>query len=91
MSKKPAAKHVRPPLVLVIWEDATELDSSAWVYDAKHDYKTDEAVMHSVGFLLHESKKGVVLTPAWCEDGAQVGRRDQIPRGMIRSIVRLKA
>jgi hypothetical protein len=80
----------RPPLVLVIWEDATELDVTAWVQETTHDYRADEGLMNSVGFLLHESKSGVVLTSAWAEDGQQVARREQIPRGMIRKIVRLR-
>lgn len=80
----------RPPLVVVIWEDATELDTTAWVQETEHDYRPDFAIVHSVGFLLHESKAGVVLTSAWCEDGGQVARREQVPRGMIRKIVRLR-
>jgi hypothetical protein len=75
---------------MVRWEDATELDTTAWVQEVSHDYKPDEALVNSVGFLLHESDKGVVLTSAWCEGGEQVARREQIPRGMIRKIVRLK-
>jgi hypothetical protein len=80
----------RPPLVLVVWEDATELDTTAWVQDMTHDYQPDQAIVHSVGFLLHESRAGVVLTSAWCEDGQQVARREQIPKGMIRKITRLR-
>jgi hypothetical protein len=85
-TKKPS---LRPPLVLVQWEDATELDAGPWTHEITHEYKPDEAVMQSVGFLLHESKHGVVLTAAW-SDGGVLGRRDQIPRGMIRKIVRLR-
>lgn len=86
MTKKPP---MRPPLVLIQWEDATELDTEPWTHDTKHEYRPQEAVMSSVGFLLHESKKGVVITSAW-SDGGVLGRREQIPRGMIRQIVRLR-
>jgi hypothetical protein len=30
-NKKIPPKIIRPPLVLVQWEDATELDTTAWV------------------------------------------------------------
>jgi hypothetical protein len=81
----------RPPIVHVVWEDATELDATAWVHETAHAYKTDEAVIHSVGFLLDDNPKGVVISSAWAEDGQMVARREQIPRGMIRTIKRLKA
>jgi hypothetical protein len=89
-AKKPPAVLSRPNLVLVIWEDATELDTEAWVRETVHDYKPDLAIVHSVGFLLNDSKLGVVISPAWCEDGQMLGRREQIPRGMIRKITVLK-
>jgi hypothetical protein len=90
-AKKPPPKLVRPPIVLVVWEDATELDSTAWVHETKHEYKASEAVIHSIGFLLDDAPGGLVLTSAWADDGAMVARREQIPRGMIRKIVRVKA
>lgn len=90
VKKKPPAKIIRPPLVLVQWEDATELDTTAWVQETEHAYRPNEAIMNTVGFLLAEDKAGLVLTSAWCEDGQCVARREQIPRGMVRSIVRLK-
>lgn len=82
------AQLSRPPLVLVVWEDATELDTTAWVQETDHSYQHNGAIVTSVGFLLHESEAGIVLTSAWCED--MVGRREQIPRGMVRKITRLK-
>lgn len=84
-------KTARPPLILVIWEDATELDATAWVHETAHAYKPNEAIIHSIGFLLSESPHGVVISSAWSEDGQMVARREQIPRGMIRKITRLKA
>lgn len=76
-----------PPLVLVTWEDATLLDSGAWSDATEHKYKPQ--VFVSVGFLLYDGKEGVILTNAWSLD--IVAARDQIPRGMIRSVKKLKA
>jgi hypothetical protein len=75
-----------PPLVLVQWEDATLLDHGAWAENKDHKYAPKLFI--SVGFLLYEGKEGVILTSAWSVD--TVATRDQIPKGMIRSIKRLK-
>ena len=83
-------KLTRPPLVLVVWEDACELDTEAWVHDTDHAYQPEMAIIHSVGFLLSDVKAGVVISSAWCEDGKMVGRREQIPRGMVRKITKLR-
>lgn len=72
---------------MVEWEDATVLDDSAWCDKTEHNYKPKHFI--SVGFLLHESKQGVILTSAWSLD--MVAARDQIPKGMIRKMTRLKA
>jgi hypothetical protein len=77
-----------PPLVLVTWEDASVKDEGAWAdNDSDHTYVAK--VFQTVGFLLHDGPEGIVLTDSWHED--TVGARDQIPRGMIRSMKRLKA
>jgi hypothetical protein len=76
-----------PPMVLVTWEDATTRDDGTWVEHAdKQEYKPQ--IMHTVGFLLYEGKEGVIVTDTWNED--QMSPRDQIPRGMIRKLTRLK-
>lgn len=78
---------MRPPLVIVEWEDAACLDTGQWVdHSEKHDYKP--VLVQQVGFLLHESDSGIIITHAWHAD--QMAPRDQIPRGMIRKITRLK-
>jgi hypothetical protein len=77
----------RPPLVLVTWEDAKVLDDSAWAANKDHDYKA--MIFESVGFLLSDTPEGVILTSAWSED--MVAARDQIPRGMIVKVRKLKA
>lgn len=71
------------PLVAVLWEDATVLDHDNWSSDAVHDYKEPQLILQ-VGFLLHKSRKGLILTSA-LGDGF-VAARDQIPMGMVREI-----
>jgi hypothetical protein len=75
-----------PPLVLVTWEDATLLDSGAWAENKDHKYSPKTFI--SVGFLLYDGKEGVILTSAWSVD--TVAARDQIPRGMVRKVQKLK-
>lgn len=75
-----------PPLVLVQWEDATLLDAGPWADNKDHKYAAKMFV--SVGFLLYDGKEGVILTSAWSPD--VVAARDQIPRGMVRKVTRLK-
>ena len=77
---------MKPPIVLVTWEDATAPDATPWVDNKDHKYVPK--IFTSVGFLLHDSKEGIIITGSWAED--QVGSRDQIPRGMIRKLVKLK-
>lgn len=79
---------MKPPrLVRIIWEDACCLDGSArWVDHQDHAYKP--LLVESVGYLLHDGPAGVIITAAWSAEC--IGPRDQIPRGMIRKIVRLK-
>lgn len=79
--------EMAPPLVLVEWEDATVLDDAAWCDKTEHHYKPKHFI--SVGFLLYDGKEGVILTSAWSQD--MVAARDQIPRGMVRKVKKLKA
>lgn len=75
-----------PPLVLVLWEDACNLDTDAWADN--NPVKYEPKLFHQVGFLLYDGKEGVIITSAWSLD--KVAPRDQIPRGMIRKITKLK-
>lgn len=78
---------MRPPLVLVTWEDANTMDEGTWVnHPDKHEYKP--LIVHQVGFLLYEGDDGIILTHAWHTD--QIAPRDSIPRAMVQKIVRLK-
>lgn len=77
----------QPPLVLVEWEDATQLDSDTWVHKEAHVY--EPCIFQQVGFLLSDTDDGVILAACWqpgCTDA-----RSQIPRGMIRKVWKLKA
>lgn len=76
-----------PPLVLVTWEDATLLDSGAWADNKDHKYSPK--LFLSVGFLLYDGPEGVILTSAYSVD--TVAARDQIPRGMVRKVQKIKA
>lgn len=74
------------PVVYVVWEDATELDTEAWVYIEDPIYTPK--ITHQVGYVISDTEEGLILTSAY-NDG-QYGRRNQIPRGMIREIRLLK-
>lgn len=76
-----------PPLVMVTWEDATLLDTGAWADNKDHKYAPKTFI--SVGFLLYDGKEGLILTSAWSPD--MVAARDQIPRGMVRKVQKLRA
>jgi hypothetical protein len=86
MSTASATRTV-PPLYLVEWEDATLLDASAWAENKDHVYTPK--YFTSVGFCLYDGPEGIILTSAWSAD--TVAARDQIPRGMIRGVKKLKA
>lgn len=74
--------------VYVLWEDAAEMDHTSWVSrDEKHD-SISPILVHEVGYMLHEDDKHIVLTSAYTD--YQVGRRTQIPKGMVRKIKYLK-
>lgn len=70
--------------VYVIWEDASELDVTAWT---EHDegFVYIPVLCTQVGFVLYDGPEGLILTEAFTSNG-EVARRNQIPRGMIRSI-----
>ena len=77
----------KPPLVLVTWEDAKVMDDGAWAENKDHEYKAK--IFEQVGFLLHDGPDGIILTSAWSDD--MVAARDQIPRGMVLKVKKLKA
>lgn len=80
------APDTTPPLVMIEWEDACALDTETWADNGpvKYEAKT----FKQVGFLLYDGKEGIILTAAWSPD--KVAPRDQIPRGMVRKITKLR-
>lgn len=71
-------------LVYVVWEDACELDDAPWGVHTE-DFVYEPTLCRQVGFLLYDGPEGVVISNGVMLDGI-VARRNQIPRGMIRSI-----
>ena len=71
-------------LAYVLWEDASELDTTPW---AEHEegFVYTPIMCAQVGFILYDGEEGIVITEAVINDGT-VARRNQIPRGMIRRI-----
>lgn len=79
---------MKPELVLVVWEDAGRLDSETWVENIQMK-KADPFLFETVGYLLFADEERLVVTGTWSPE--TIGPRDQIPRGMVRKVVRLKA
>ena len=76
------------PLVLGIWHDAYSLSNNEW--HELTDLNDDPAVVQSVGFLMSQpNAKHVVLAQSFTDDQG-VDNVLQIPRRMVRKIVRLQ-
>jgi hypothetical protein len=73
-------------LVEVVWEDACEVDDTAWVFTDEPVYSP--RLVMQVGYVVSDNDCGLILTSAYTEN--QQGRRMQIPRGMIREVRLLK-
>jgi hypothetical protein len=71
-------------LVYVVWEDASELDVTAWAIH-EEEFEYSPVLCKQVGFVLYDGPEGLVITNGVIADGT-VARRNQIPRGMIRRI-----
>ncbi len=71
-------------LAYIVWEDATELDVTAWS-EHEEDFIYSPVTCKQVGFVLYDGPEGLVTTEAVTSNG-QVAGRNQIPRGMIRRI-----
>jgi hypothetical protein len=74
----------RRKLVMVSWNDACELPDG----EGKPVHKPK--VQHTVGFMLKSNKKGVSLATEWNDDGTGWRGENFIPRGMVRTVRRLK-
>jgi len=74
---------MNPPLVLVTWEDASQVDDTVWV-DTATARKAEAIVFRQVGWLLEQTKQHIVLSA--CMGTEIMSARDRIPMGMVRSI-----
>ena len=72
--------------VVVVWEDACDLDDAPW---NEHDdnFIYEPVLVEQVGYILYDGPEGIVLTNAYYDE--IVGTRSQIPRGMIREVKEL--
>lgn len=77
---------MRYPLVMVVWDDAHELESE-WVHPGKK--KIGPCLMRSYGLLVEKTKKYIVLAQDVSPDG-MVNGQGYIPRGMVRKIATLR-
>jgi hypothetical protein len=76
------------PLVLVVWIDAYSLSNNEW--HELDDLNDDPAIVHSVGFMTSKpNDRHVVLAQSLTEDQGVDGVL-QIPRRIVRKIVRLQ-
>jgi hypothetical protein len=83
------SEKVPPPMVYVVWEDATLKEEGTWLAtNDKTEHNYEPAIMQTAGFLLASTEQGIILTHTWNPDC--VAPRDQIPIGMIRSMVLLE-
>lgn len=78
------------PLVLVIWEDATS--NGGWKSaDILDGWIAEEAwKIHSVGYLLRDTKEYVVLAASWSKVDGQYGNLTRIPRALVRAMIRIE-
>jgi len=71
-------------LAYVVWEDASELDVTAWaVHEEEFEYTP--VLCKQVGWVVYDGLEGIVITQAVTSNG-EIARRNQIPKQMIRSI-----
>ena len=72
-------------LVIVKWEDACDVDADVWVVHDNDTFEYTPCMVFTIGVVLYDGPEGMILTSSVIEDGT-VGRRFQIPRGMIREV-----
>jgi hypothetical protein len=71
-------------LAYIIWEDASELDVTAWTFQ-EEEFVYTPVLCKQVGWVVYDGPEGIVLTHAATCNG-EIARRNQIPKHMIRSI-----
>lgn len=86
-----AADRPQPPMVLVEWEDATNVPTwEAYEEAAKFEDSDTEYRCTSVGYLIRDDEECVVVASRATVDFKQVGLFERIPRGMVRKITHLR-
>lgn len=71
-------------LAYIIWEDASDLDTTAWTTH-EDDFVYTPVLCNQIGFVLYSGEEGVVVTQSYNSNG-EVSNRTQIPKGMIKQI-----
>lgn len=86
MSQLGRIKYRPPnPLMEIIWGDAW--NGSSWF--RKSEIKCDPLLVATMGYLASENKNGYVLAASVSEQGMMCSDFF-IPRGMVKSVKRLK-
>lgn len=73
-------------LVYVEWFDAESTDE--WTFKAEVDHKI--AVVKSIGWLIHDSKKSITLAQNYDSSNDAYSMLMKIPRGMIKKMKAVK-
>lgn len=71
-------------LAYIVWEDASELDVTAWTTH-EEEFTYVPVLCKQVGWVVYDGPEGIILTQAITSNG-EIARRNQIPKQMIRSI-----
>lgn len=84
------AKRPAPPLVMVEWEDATNV--ATWEpFDDAVDFTRLEHDYHctNVGYLIRDDETCVIVAARATTDFEAVGLFERIPRGMVQRVTPL--
>ena len=76
------------PIEMIVWEDAYNEDQTSW--QRIDTIKVEPALIVSVGFVVKEGKKGVILSMDYDEDEDNCHAWSFIPKSVIQSRVRLE-
>lgn len=71
-------------LAYIVWEDASELDTTAWTFHDE-EFVYVPVLCKQVGWVVYDGPEGIIVTQAITSNG-EIARRNQIPKQMIRSI-----
>lgn len=75
-----------PPFVMVLWEDIKQMgETGVWVENKSREYIPH--LFCTLGFVIKDVPEGIHIVGTWSQD--ITSPPDQIPRGVIRSIIPL--